>query len=337
MIRAKIIATGRYLPEKIVTNEDFIREFGNKVSPRALERLLGTREHRIAADDENCSDLLVKAAKNILKKADVSPKKLTQIIVSITPGDFIEPATACMVQHKLGAECPAMDIRLSCTGWLRGVDIAARHIATSDRTERILVLAGALVNRITPFCIVQHRAIFGDGAGGILLESSQEGEEGCIYGSEFVSLGEYVNVIYWPAYWTPHPKSTPEEFKGYFYMGENYPGETRLLFELADKVLPPFIQALWENTGLKIDDVDFAIVHQPTEPLFKKALECLGLSSLPSKKLSRNYALYGNTVSAELPISLDEAVENGQIQRGDTLLLISYGAGITIGGMLLRY
>lgn len=147
MIKAKIIATGSYLPQKIVTNKDFAQEFSNQSSPEALQRLLGTQEHRVAAESESCSDLGFKAALNILQKANISPKDITRIFVSVTPGDYIEPATSSIVHAKLGAECPAMDIKVSCVGWLSALDVAIQYLANPEnKDERILVLAGALAS-----------------------------------------------------------------------------------------------------------------------------------------------------------------------------------------------
>jgi 3-oxoacyl-[acyl-carrier-protein] synthase-3 len=128
VIKAKIVAAGSYLPEKVVTNQDFVQEFGNKISPKALERLLGTQEHRVAEESELCSDLVVKAALNILQKGNIKPKDITRIIVSVTPGDYIEPATFPLVHEKLGTQCPAIEIKASCVGWLSGVDVAAQYL-----------------------------------------------------------------------------------------------------------------------------------------------------------------------------------------------------------------
>jgi len=331
MFRVKI-TTGRYLPVKEITNEDFVRKFG-KSSPRALEKTLGTKVHRIADKNEHCSDLLVKTANSILKKAKVAPNEITQIIVSTTPPEMIEPATACLVQGKLQAgDCPVFDLGASCSGWLSAVNVAIRLIATSDKPEKMLVLANSLVNRIAPKRIVQHEAIFGDGSGGALLETCN-GNGSIIYGSEFRCLGEFADIIHWPAPWSfPFP-STPREFARHFYMGEKYPGETKLLFRLAEVVLPPFIASLWKKTGFMVDDIDFAIVHQPSKPLFEKAVECL---EIPPEKIPYNFDRYGNTIAAELPMTLDEAIESDQVKKGDLILLVTFGAGITLGAMLMR-
>lgn len=136
----------------------------------------------------------------------------------LPPSDFIEPATAAIVQKKLGAGpsgCLIADVTASCAGWLTAVDFASRIITTSERPEKILVLATALTSRIV-FRNVRHRAIFGDGAGGILFMRSSSDEASCIYGSEFLGLGEYSDVIYLPAVWSIYPSTTPEKLKGYF-------------------------------------------------------------------------------------------------------------------------
>lgn len=340
MIPVKI-TTGRYLPETVVKNEDFIKEFGDNISAQALERLLGTKEHRVAAEDEQPSDLLVKAAENIIQKSGVDRKDITRIIVSTSPGDVIEPATAAIVQKKLGigqaGGCSVLDIKASCIGWLDGVNLASSLINSSSKQEKILVLAGTLGSRTASFHIVQHRAIFGDGAGGILLETPQyngNAYRSIIYASEFWGLGKYSDIIHWPAPWSIHFEKVPKEFKGFFYMGEKYPQEPKLLFRLAEIYLPRFIDALWQKTGFSVNDIDFAIVHQPSKPLFEKALECL---EIPVEKTAYNFDRYGNTVSAELPITLDEAVGQGKIKKGDLVLLITFGAGITLGAMLMRY
>lgn len=329
ILPVKIVATGRYLPEKVVTNEDFIKEFKLNISPEELERRLGTKEHRVADINEQPSDLIVKAAKKILEKANLTPKDITKLIVSTTPDDFIEPSTAPVVQGKLGIRCPVIEISLSCTGWLTGVDVAARYIINSDKKERILVIGGALLSRTLPVYMVQHRAIFGDGAAGVLLEKTKEGEKGYIYGSEFVSLGEYYDLIHWPAPWSVPPKRVPKEGQGYFYMGG-----TEVLFRLLCHHVGITLNKLWEKTGFCPDDVAFALLHQPSGPLFDETVK---VSTIPREKIAQNFDRYGNTVSAELPISLDEAIEGDKIKRGDLLLLVTYGAGITGGCMLLRY
>ena len=338
IIPVKIVATGRYLPEKIVTNEDFIKEFGLEMSPEVQEKLLfiGSKEHRIVASGEQPSDLLVKAGKEILEKAGIKAEELTAIVVSTTPPDFLEPATAAVVQKKLGAGlsgCLVVDVTASCTGWLTAVDFASRIIITSERLEKILILAAALTSRF-PAQSLRHRAIFGDGAGGILLEKSSINEESCIYGSEFLGLGEYSDVIYLPAPWSIFPLTTPESLQGYFYMSEGYPGEKKLLFKLMKEHLPLLLERLWKKTGFAPKDVDFAIIHQPSKPLYETAVERLGISP---EKVAYNFDRYGNTVAAELPITLDENIVAGKIKKGDLVLLVTYGAGITAGAMLLRY
>ena len=339
IVPVKIVATGRYLPQKIATNEDFIKEFGLEMSPEIQEKLsfIGSREHRVAGLKEQPSDLLTKAGIKILEKAGIKANEITQILVATTLPDLIEPATAAIVQKKIGADdnrwCRTVDLTASCSGWLIGLDFASRIITTSEKSEKVLVLAAALTSRI-PFRSVRHRAIFGDGAGGVLLEKSPSLEESCIYGSEFLSLGEYSDAIYLPAPWSTIPPITPESLRGYFYMSEGYRSEKRFLFRLIEKHLPILLERLWKKTGFTPKDIDFAIMHQPSKALFEASVK---YSGIPRDKFAYNFDRYGNTVAAELPITLDEYIEMGQVKRGDLVLLVTYGAGITAGAVLLRY
>lgn len=325
-IPVKIIATGSYLPERIVTNKEIIEQFkerfseqarkkGRETSPEALEKLLGAQTRHAAAPNEQPSDLVVKTAKKILNNAGISPECLTRIIVTPTPGDNVEPATATIVQRKIGAKCPAYDTHSSCPGWLVATENAAEHIALSSKDELILIIGSALMSRDFPVELVQHLSIFGDGAGGVLLGKAKE-NEGCILGSELMTLGEYSDIICWPK-------------KGNFHMGSG-----KLLTKLIQDNLKILMGRLWRQTGFGPEDVNFAVIHQPTVPIFEAAVE---VSGIPKERVAKNYHRLGNTISAELPITLDEAVTEGRVKRGDIVLFLTFGAGITGGCMLIRY
>lgn len=335
MDKVKIIGTGSYLPSKVVTNANFVDEFGNNTKPEALKKLLGTSEHRVAAGDESVSDLLIKAGKNVLADAGVSADNLTRIIISATPGDCVEPATACAVQYGLNAHCPAYDVRKSCVGFLQALEIATMYIM-QDPLEKVLVLAGALMHRTIPASIVQHRAIFGDGAAGFLLAATSRNDSSGFYGFHFEDLGQHHDVIRWPEAWSPDSPNIPDDFKKVFYMAEHYGGEELFLLKLAPQVLPPFIKRLWDKTGVNLGSVQWAIIHYPTKPLYEASIKLMGLSGL-NGRLIDTYPKYANTVSAELPINFDEAVRDGRIKKGNTILLVSFGAGIVMGGCVLQY
>ncbi|MBI4557455.1 MAG: ketoacyl-ACP synthase III [Candidatus Hydrogenedentes bacterium] len=320
-IPARVVGTGSYLPEKIVHNHDIP---GLERTNGAVERLLGAVERRAAHEDQICSDIIVAAARKILESSEVLPQDLDRIIVSATPGDYFEPCTASVVQHKLGAHCPAVDVGMSCVGWLAGVDYALRCIATGE--QRVLVLAGTIVSRGTPFYNPMHRAIFGDGAGGVLLEANAKPHflSGALW-----TDGQYHDVITMPHRSSVHSPRIPSEYRGSFFMGER-----RVINQALRENLAHGVEAVLQTAGLTRDDIDVAFIHQPSKPLYEEAVKAVGM---PREKLIEDYARYGNTISAELPISLDESVRTGRVKRGDTILKVTFGAGFSGGLMVYRY
>lgn len=317
-IPARIVGTGSYLPERIVRNHDIE---GLEKTNGAVERLLGAVERRAVADDQICSDIITEAARKVLEASEVSALDLDRIIVSATPGDYFEPCTASVVQHKLGASCPAIDVSMSCVGWVAGMDYALRCLATGEK--RILVMAGTIVSRGTAFYNPMHRAIFGDGAAGVLVEA---GGKPHFRAGMLFTAGQYHEVIMMPNELTIHSPNIPAEYKGSFYMGER-----RIINQALRNNLRLGFHAVLEASGLTPKDIDVAFIHQPSKPLYEEAVKAVGL---PREKLIEDYARYGNTISAELPISLDENVRNGRIKRGDTILKITFGAGFS-GGLLI--
>jgi 3-oxoacyl-[acyl-carrier-protein] synthase-3 len=320
-IGARITATGSYVPKKVITNEYLAGawDVGKK-----LQRLLGVVERRAVNEDEACSDLMTEAAKRILQTAHLSPLDLDRIIVSATPGDFLEPPTASVVQYKLQARCPAIDVKMSCVGWLASVDYALRCIATGEK--RILVLAGTVVSRGDAFHTLMHRAIFGDGAGGVLIEADEQ--ESFLAGGLWTD-GQHYAMINQPHAGSVHPPEIPSSYKGKFYMGPR-----RVFFEKLREDLAPCVESVLKEARLSKEDIDVAIIHQPSRKLFEAAVKCL---KFPLDKVIEDFHRYGNTISAELPIALDENVRNGRIKRGDKVLMVTFGAGFNAGAMALEY
>ena len=320
-VNARIAATGSFLPDRVVTNAEIP---GLEDSDGAVRRLLGVVERRVADDDEACSDLIVAAARRVLADGDCSPLDLDRIIVSATPGDFIEPSTACVVQAKLGARCPAVDIGTSCVGWLAGMDYAIRCLATGER--RVLVMAGTVVSRGSPFRSPMHRAIFGDGAAGALVVADPEGG--------FLSYllwtdGRFYDVINLPHPASPHPATVPLDFRGYFFMGSR-----DTMFEQLLAHIGPGVDSTLAAAGVDKADLDAVFVHQPTRLIFETALKAL---DIPRERVIDCYERYGNTISAELPIALDEAVRTGRVKRGHKVLMVTYGAGFCGGVFVFEF
>ena len=320
-IGAQITGTGSFLPDTVLTNAEIS---GEPDGGKHFERLLGAVERRTADPGDACSDLIARAAERILKSAGVSPWDLDRIIVSATPGDFLEPAKGAVVQHKLGARCPAMDIKMSCVGWVAGLDWALRCIATGER--RILVVAGTIVSfERTSFLTATHRAIFGDGAGGVLVEAS---ERHSFLAGRLWTEGRHFGQIIQPHQVSVHPSETPSEFDGKFYMGARH-----VFFETMREVMSPILDDVLKDAELTRSEIDVAVVHQPSKPLFETALRSL---DLPREKVIEDFARYGNTISAELPIALDEGLRSGRIRRGDRVLMVTFGAGFSGGAMIFE-
>ncbi|MCS6803632.1 MAG: ketoacyl-ACP synthase III [Acidobacteriota bacterium] len=323
-IRARIVATGSHLPSRVITNSEIL---GLEGSDSSIRRLLGAVERRGVEEHEACSDIITAAATRVLETAEISPLEIDRIIVSTTPGDFVEPCTASVVQYKLRARCAATDVGMSCVGWVAGVDYALRCLATGEK--RILVLAGTIVSKGTVFRNPMHRAIFGDGAGGVLLEATDNPGPSQFLAGGLWTDGQYFDVITMPNLTSVHSPRIPMEYKGSFYMGRR-----EVINEALRNNLSRCVDEVLQTAGVTKDEIDVAFIHQPSKPLFEEALKAVGV---PRSKVIEDYELYGNTISAELPISLDENVRNGRIKRGDTILMVTFGAGFSAGILLFRY
>ena len=318
-IPARIAATGSYLPERVVANHELA---GLESTNGAVERLLGAVERRAVGEEETCSDMITAAAQDVLERAEIGPEQLDRILVSATPGDYFEPSTASVVQHKLGAHCPALDVSMSCVGWVAGLDYALRCIATGE--DRILVMAGTIVSKGTAFHNPMHRAIFGDGAGGVLLERTDK--PGQFMAGALWTDGQFHDVITMPHNISVATSRIPVEYHGSFYMAER-----QIINQALRDNLPLGVEGVLNAAGITRGDVDLCFVHQPSRPLYEEAVKAVGIER---EKLVEDYARYGNTISAELPISLDDSVRNGRIKRGDVVLKVTYGAGFS-GGLLV--
>jgi 3-oxoacyl-[acyl-carrier-protein] synthase-3 len=213
---------------------------------------------------------------------------------------------------------------MSCVGWLAGVDYALRCIATGEK--RILVLAGTVVSRGDAFHTLMHRAIFGDGAGGVLIEAD---EHPSFFAGDLWTDGQYYTMINQPHPGSVHPQEIPVSYKGKFYMGPR-----RVFFDTLRHELAPCVESVLKEARLSKEDIDVAIVHQPSRKLFEAAVRSL---KIPFEKCIQDFHRYGNTISAELPIALDENIRNGRIKRGDKLLLVTFGAGFNAGAIVLQY
>lgn len=269
--------------------------------------------------------MLAKVADKILEKAKLSVNKVERIICSADPGDAAAPDTAAAVQAKIGVTCPAYGVSMSCTGWIAGMDIALNYLAKGE--HRILVLASSLVGSRLYYYNFMHRAIFGDGAGGVLLESRHR-ERFLAIGQ--ITDGKYYSKIYVPYPWSIPPSEIPIDYKGSFYMSD----DQEIFFAALNYYLPRFTNWILKKANIRIENIDHFLFHYPSKPLFEHSIKLLGI---PKEKTYSKFYCYGNLVAAEMPILLDEAISIGRIRKDDIIFILTYGAGFTMGGLIMQY
>jgi len=320
----KMASIAQYVPEQVITNQDLVNR-GLNTTEKTIERALGAVERRVAQSYESNAHMMAMVAKKILKDTSLDVSQLDRIICSSDPQDTVVPNTAVVVQRLLDARCPAFDVQMSCVGWLCAVELASRCIATGEK--RILVLSSSTIGSRLFFYNSMHRAIFGDGAGGILLEADPNASQ--ILSLGLWSDGSYNDKIYAPYSWSNIPDSIPKEYKNSFFMS---PAQEDF-FATMDFNLLPFCEQLWNDAGVSKSDIDCFILHQPSMPLFEHSIKSL---DVPRSKTLDYYSKYGNLVSAEIPVYIDEAIRSGRIKQGDTIFALTYGAGFTMGGAVIR-
>lgn len=322
----RIRQLGSYLPKKIIDNDDIMKQLGSSASGNLLYRAVGSKEKRVAEKNEMGSDMLAKVGLKILQESSTDPATIDKLICSCDPQDQAAPDTAVVTQTKMGLSCPSFSVSMSCVGWLCGINIASSFLAAEDK--KILVLSASTVGSKYFFKNPMHRAIFGDGAGGVLLERDDLAEQ--ILRIDLLALGQFYKDIFAPNPWTDIPNEIPDHYKNAFFMKP----DNRVYFDALDKYIYPFYRKQFEATGLDPQDISLFIVHQASMPLFNYTVESF---KIPRDKVVDSFHKYGNTISAELPILLDEHFRCGKIKKGDLVCFFTYGAGFTAGAMIARF
>lgn len=330
MSRAWIAGTGSYLPEQIKTNAEVCAGAPGCSAEFIVEKL-GIHERRIAANDEQTSDLAVHAALKALEAAKISPEQLDGIICSVGTGDVQVPATACYIQKKLGVAAQrafAVDIKAACAGAVGGT-MMARGLIESGISKNVLVVGTQIISRTTLDWTDRRTApIFGDGAGAVVMTAAPP-DHGFLQ-SRFHTDGSLTDIV--GIYKGGTLEAGAPELMG--------PGDPKLemngraVWNCALEVLPKAVHDVVTAEGYTVDDVDFVVSHQANKRLLYHVLEKAGI---PLNKSYTNIEHYGNTVAASAFIALDETVRKGLISRGDLIVLLAIGAGMTWGAHLIRW
>ena len=324
-MRARITGTGSYVPAKVLTNVDL--EHMVATSDQWITERTGIRERRLVTPGEACSDLAVKAAEGALKAAGVSAAELDMILLATCTGDYPLPATACLIQHRIGAtRAAACDLSAACCGFVYALSVADAYVKTGLR--HVLVIGSEVMSAITDWTDRNTCILFGDGAGAAVVSAS-DGERG-ILSSHLKSDGALCDLIIVPGGGSRNPPSEKivAERMQFIRMKGN---ET---FKVAVRTLEDIARETLAANNLSLKDLDLYVPHQANGRILKSVANRLGL---PIEKMMLNLDRYGNTSAASIPIALDEAVQEGRIKEGSLVMIGAFGAGLTWASALIRW
>jgi len=320
---ARIVGTGSYLPERILTNAELERMVDT--TDEWIVSRTGIRERHIAADDERTSAMAEHAARRALDMAGLQPADIDLILVATTTPDQVFPSVGCLLQDRLNIHNggPAFDVQAACAGFVYAMDIANRFFRT-DGVHRALVVGAETFSRIIDWRDRNTCVLFGDGAGAVVLEASAEPG---IVATHLHADGKYHELLNVPAGVSANYRVILE--------GEAY---TRMrgseVFKWAVKALGNVVVETLERSGLRQEDIDWLIPHQANIRIIEATAKKLGL---PMAQVVVTVDRHGNTSAASIPLALDEAVRDGRIQRGQTVILEAFGGGFAWGSTLLVY
>ncbi|MGO9135544.1 MAG: beta-ketoacyl-ACP synthase III [Methylovirgula sp.] len=327
MTQSQILGTGSYAPSRILTNTD-LEKLVDTSDQWIVERT-GIRERHIAAEGEVTSDMAVAAARRALEMAATDPADLDMIIVGTISPDMPMPSCAVLVQAKLGASRAfAFDISAACAGSLYGLSIADQFIR-SGQAKRVLVIGAELLSRVVDWTDRNSCVLFGDAAGAMVVGPSSDPNRG-LMSAHLHSDGNAAGILQIPGGGSRHPQSAEVLAANMHKVAMN----GREIYKFAVRVLPDAILEALGAHGLKPGAVDHIISHQANVRIVESVVDRLGI---PLEKCWLNIDRYGNTSSASLPISLDEANRAGRLQPGDLIAMMAIGAGMAWGSALMRW
>lgn len=324
-ISAGIISVGSAVPDKVLTNADLEKMVDT--SDEWIRNMTGIQERHIAAEGEATSDYAVKAARTAIERAGIEPKDIDLIILATITGDLIFPATASIVQHAIGAKCPAFDLSAGCSGWVYALSVANGFIK-SGMYKKVLVIGADLLTSITNWSDRSTCVLFGDGAGAAVVGEVEDGSGFLAF--ELGSDGSGAQSLCCPAGGSREP-ITHESLDA---QRNKLIMEGREVFKFAVKVQGEAAERVLAQVGMTTADIDLMIPHQANMRIIDSAINRLGLSR---DKIFVNLHKYGNTSAASIPIALDEAIQTGKVKKGDTILAVGFGAGLTWGAGVMKW
>ncbi|RRQ20593.1 beta-ketoacyl-ACP synthase III [Thiohalobacter thiocyanaticus] len=322
MSYARITGTGSYLPEKVLTNHDL--EQMVETNDQWIRERTGIEKRHIAADDQTTCDLAEQAARRALEAAGRSPDDIDLIIVATTTPDRVFPSTACLVQQRLDIHgCAAFDIQAVCTGFVYALGVADKFIRTGA-AKCALVIGAETLSRIIDWTDRSTCVLFGDGAGAVILEAS---EEPGILSTHLHADGNYESLLTVNVGVSSNFDALVRG-EAYIHMKGNE------VFRMAVNTLGRIVDETLEANHMTQADVDWLIPHQANIRIINATARKL---NMPPERVVVTVDQHGNTSAASVPMALDVAVRDGRIQRGETLLMEAFGGGFTWGSALLKF
>lgn len=322
-IFSRIAGTGSYLPEKVLTNDDLSKIV--ETSDEWIASRTGIRQRHVAAEGETTGDLAYHAALRAMAAAGVEASELDLIVLGTTTPDIIFPSTACLVQHRLGANgCPAFDVNAACSGFIYGLAVADQFIR-SGSVKTALVIGAETLTRMLDWTDRSTCVLFGDGAGAVVLKADREAG---ILSTHLHADGGKKEMLYNPVGVSVGFK--PEEHNA----GVKVMMAGNDVFKHAVKALDSVVEETLEANGLDRGEIDWLIPHQANLRIIELTAKRL---EMPMDRVVVTVDRHGNTSSGSVPLALDEAVRSGRVKRGQLVLLEAFGGGFTWGSALLRY
>ena len=327
MPMTQILGTGAYAPEKVLTNKD-LEKMVDTTDQWITERT-GIKERRIAAEGETTSDMALKASIRALEMASTRPEDLDMIVVATISPDMPMPATAVFLQRLLGAKKAfGFDVAAACAGSLFAMGIGDQYVK-SGAAKRVLVVGVEMLSRCVNWKDRNTCVLFGDGAGAMVLGPSSDEKRG-ILSAHLHTDGNSAELLMIRGGGTRFPLN-PERLEQNWNKIEM---GGREVYKFAVRALTETVEEALEAKGLKSEDVTHVIAHQANVRILDAVLERLGI---PRSKVWMNLDKYGNTSSASLPMTLDEAARAGKLQKGDTIAMMAIGAGMAWGSAIVRW
>jgi 3-oxoacyl-[acyl-carrier-protein] synthase-3 len=321
---ASLISVASWLPERRLTNADLERMVDT--SDDWIRTRTGIGERRIAAEGEATSDLAARAGALALERAGLPPSDVDLLIVATSTPDMVFPSSACIAQAAMGLTCPAFDVNAACTGFIYALEVATAMIE-SERARTVLVVGADVLSSVIDYTDRSTCVLFGDGAGAVVLQSS---DEPGVLSVHLGADGSGADLLYVPAGGSAAPM-TPERLAagdGYLKMNGNE------VFKFAVRTIPEVTKRALTDSGLTTSDVDWLVPHQANQRITDTVAQRLGI---PHDHVVCRIEDTGNTSAASIPIVLDSLYRDGHLRPGNILALVGFGAGLTYGAAIIRW